>query len=331
MRKRSFVLVAGACVASLSLTAGVALADPVPPLPPDRPLAGVGSDTTQDVMNGFANGTTASVPPFAGIKNGANFVVSSFDAIGSPTITTHPGIPACVNIPRPSGSGNGLNAMNADTNGCIQFARVSSGTLAATNPNATFIPFATDGLPFATATITNVPKSFTVAQLTTIYSRNVAQGCIRQPLLPKPGSGTRSAWLTFIGVGGAGQPALGNCVTDTLNGVPIEEHDGRVVTNAEQLVPFSVAQWVTQTTQPAVTDRHGPTVLRSVNGIGPFDNSFPFVRTVYNAVRTAQLGNADINATFVGAGSAVCTHPEVTKVFGFTPITTGCGSTTLVN
>ena len=72
-----------------------------------------------------------------------------------------------------------------------------------------------------------------------------------------------TARLDFINVGGPGEPPLGDCVKDTLGGVPIEEHDGRVLTNPEQLVPFSLAQWITQTTQPSVTDRHGPSVLRS--------------------------------------------------------------------
>ncbi|MGH3710954.1 MAG: hypothetical protein ACRDRQ_23245 [Pseudonocardiaceae bacterium] len=330
MRKRSVLLVAGACLATLSLTAGAALADPSPPIPPDRPLAGVGSDTTQDVMNGFANGTSASAPPFAGIKSGSNFVVSSFDATGSATITTHP-TTACTNIPRPSGSGNGVNALDADTSGCIQFAR-SSSDLSSTHPNDTFIPFATDALPFATAAITNVPKSFTKAQLTTIYSRNVEQTCIRQPLLPHVGSGTRNAWLAFIGVGGSGQPALGTCVKDTLNGVPIEEHDGRVLTNGEQLVPFLLAQFIAQTTQPSVTDRHGPAVPRAVDGVAPYDETFPFVRTVFNVVRNADVGNSTISSTFVGSGSAVCSHTEVTKVFGFKPLSgSSCGTTSTVN
>jgi ABC-type phosphate transport system substrate-binding protein len=328
MRKRSLLLVAGACLATLSLTTGAAFADPNPGIPPDRPLAGVGSDTTQDIMNAFANGTNASVPPFGGIKDGGgNFVVSSFDATGSATITTHP-TAACTNIPRPAGSGNGVTALDADTSGCIQFAR-SSSDLSSTHPNDTFIPFATDALTFATAAITNVPKTFTKAQLTTIYSRNVEQGCIRQPLLPHVGSGTRSSWLAFVMVGGAGQPAIGTCVKDVINGVPIEEHDGRVVTNPEQMVPFSVAQFIAQTTQPSVTDRHGPVVPRAVNGVSPFDDTFPFIRTVFNVVRNADVNSPAVTSTFGGSG-AICSHSEVTKAFGFKPAS-NCGSTSIVN
>ena len=321
-------MVAGACLAALSLGAGTALADPVPPIPPDRPLAGVGSDTTQDVMNGFANGSPLSTPPYCGVGvtpgtpcPTTGYTMSSFDATGSATITTHP-TAACTNIPRPAGSGNGIAALLADTNGCLQFAR-SSTDLHVANPNATFYPFATDALPFATATVTNVPKTFTVAQLTTIYTRNGTPGqspCVRQPLLPHVGSGTRSAWLTFLGIGGPGQPALGTCVQDTLNGVPIEEHDGRVLTNPEQLVPFSLAQYITQTTQSNVTDRHGSAVLRAVGNITPYDDAFPFIRRVFNVVRNADVNNPNIQSTFVGAGSAVCSHPEVTKQFGFTPL-----------
>src|SRR5262245_29443671 len=116
MRKRSFLLVAGACVAALGLTAGAALADPTP-FPPDRLLAGVGSNTTQAVMDALSN--DRNVAGFHGIKDTAgNFVVSSFDAVTNPpstTIaTTHPNNPLCSNLTRPNGSGAGANALDAD-------------------------------------------------------------------------------------------------------------------------------------------------------------------------------------------------------------------------
>jgi ABC-type phosphate transport system substrate-binding protein len=327
MRKRSVLLVAGTCLAALSLTVGSAVADPVPP--GDRPLAGVGSDTTQDVMNGFGNGTSFSVPPFGGIQDGnGNFIVASFDATGSATITTH-NTPACTNIPRPAGSGNGVTALHNDdvagTN-CIQFARSSNDdSQSRPGQNLTYIPFAQDGLTFATLSVTNVPKSLTLAQLTTIYSRNTAQGCIRQPLIPHVGSGTRAAWLKFLNLTEA---TLGNCVKDVINGQPIEEHDGRVLTNPDQLVPYGVGQWVTQTTQPAVPDRHGNSVLRAINNISPFDPSLPTTRKLFNVIRTGDIGVAPFNTTFVGAGSAICSHPEVIKAYGFTPIP-DCGSTAI--
>jgi hypothetical protein len=52
MRKRKLLIVAGACLATLSLTVGSAMADPTGPVPPPhRELAGVGAETTQGVFN----------------------------------------------------------------------------------------------------------------------------------------------------------------------------------------------------------------------------------------------------------------------------------------
>jgi ABC-type phosphate transport system substrate-binding protein len=328
MRKRSLLLVVGACLATLSLAVSSAFADPVPAGP--RQLAGVGSDTSQDVMNGFGNGATNSVPPFAGIKDGSgNLIVASYDATGSATITTH-NTPVCTNIPRPAGSGNGVTALhNSDVagNGCIQFARSSADdSQSRPGQNLTYVPFALDGITYATASTTNIPKTLTLAQLTSVYSKNAPCGTV-QPLLPHAGSGTRSTWLKFLGLSEA---TLGNCVKDVDGtGVAIEEHDGRVLVNPNQLVPYGVAQWITQTTQPTVFDRHGRSVLRAVNGVAPMELSsdLPTTRKMFNVIRNADVGAAPFNTTFVGPGSAICSHSEVLKAFGFKPIS-DCGSTT---
>jgi hypothetical protein len=60
MRKRSFLLIAGACLATLSLTIGSAMADPSNPAGP-RDLAGTGSDTTQGVMNGLSDASRSTI------------------------------------------------------------------------------------------------------------------------------------------------------------------------------------------------------------------------------------------------------------------------------
>ncbi|MGH3777783.1 MAG: hypothetical protein ACRDRR_18975 [Pseudonocardiaceae bacterium] len=130
MRKRSLLLVAGACLATLSLTVGSALADPVSPTGP-RQLPGVGSDTTQDVMNGYGNGVAFSTPPYAGVIVGGTKIVASYDATGTTTITTKP-TPACTGIPRPNGSSDGVNALAGLKPGfpadCAEFARSSANS-----------------------------------------------------------------------------------------------------------------------------------------------------------------------------------------------------------
>ena len=54
MRKRSLLLAAGVCMATLTLTIGTAMADPNG-TPTFRQLAGVGAETTQGVMNALSD------------------------------------------------------------------------------------------------------------------------------------------------------------------------------------------------------------------------------------------------------------------------------------
>src|SRR5262245_57733849 len=98
MRKKRLLLVAGACLATVSLGVGTA-------------SLGVGTALGQDVMNG-TGGT-----------------IASGDAAVSATITTKDPatFPQCSNIPRPSDSGDGLNALAGLKAGfpaeCLDFAR----------------------------------------------------------------------------------------------------------------------------------------------------------------------------------------------------------------
>ncbi|MGH3846167.1 MAG: substrate-binding domain-containing protein [Pseudonocardiaceae bacterium] len=290
-------------------------------------------------MNGYGNGVTFSTPSFpTGIVDGSgNRVVASFDAVPQPsTINTHPSIPACASIARPNGSGAGITALHNDASGCIQFARSSNNDSQDPSRNGfnlTYIPFATDVLTYVTNSQTGVPSNLTLATLTSLYSKNAGTtGCgARRPLLPQPNSGTRAAWLKLLGLTEA---TKGDCVKDTVNGVSLEEHDGRLITDGQMIYPYSVGKWVTQTTQPAITDIHGSTVLRAINGISPFDPTHPGLRTLYNVVRTGDIGTDPIRSTFVdqrgntppGPNAQVCLHPEVVKAFGF-QLAPDCGST----
>ena len=329
MKRVMPLLAVGVCLAALSVASGSAGADPSGS-PTFRDLVGVGSATTQDVMNALSNAIA-----FDGTK-----VIGSYDATGTANITTKdPSVdPNCQNIPRPIGSSSGIDALltsQTAEDGCLQFARSSINDASARpGTNLVYIPFAKDALTFATGTVTNVPKTFTVAQLTTIYTRNGTPGqppCIRQPLLPRLGSGVRSRFLTFLGIGGPGQSALGTCVQDTLNGVPIEEDDGRVLTNPEQLVPLSVAHWIAQTTQSAVPDQHGSAVLRMVNGVAPLPLITNSIMSydVYNVVPKGYINDqGEVQKTFVGPTSAVCTNTVAIQQQGFAP-NPNCGDTSI--
>ncbi|MER5793500.1 hypothetical protein ABT137_34575, partial [Streptomyces sp. NPDC001980] len=131
----------GAAVGAVALGLG-ALAAPAAYADPDsatdyRQLAGVGSDTTQDVMNALGNAITNS--------NGK--VIASWNATGTSPITTK-STGSCT-ITRPDGSGAGITALNTalDGNtGCVDFARSSRGPNNTTTTDLTFIPYAKDAV-----------------------------------------------------------------------------------------------------------------------------------------------------------------------------------------
>ncbi|NYI06283.1 hypothetical protein [Allostreptomyces psammosilenae] len=291
-------LAAGAAALTLAVgTAGTATADPTG----YRPVAGVGSDTTQDVLN--ALGTVV----------GGGTVIGSYNATGSATIDTKSAA-ACQDLPRPNGSSAGIDALIADTAGCLDFARSSRG-VATAGTNLTFIPFATDRVTYIKGS--GVSSSLTTAQLTSIYDNACTSGYT--VYLPQAGSGTRSFWLSSLGLTEAQVETTSEgtgCVVDT-----VQEHDGTVVTQANGIAPFSRAQWTAQSnsSQTGVADRRGT---------GTSLGSITFSRPVYNVVKTNRLGETTIRNTFVGSSSAVCTaiasDPYV-ALFGFTA-RADCGS-----
>lgn len=359
MRKRRLLLVAGACLATLSLGVGTALADPVPGQPPFRALQGVGSDTTQDVMNAFANGTNVFTPAFPGIKDGAgNFVIASWDAIGSATITTKDPatFPQCSNIPRPNGSGDGINAIVGLKPGfpmeCADFARSSADDhTARPGQGLTYIPFAIDAVTYATLTQSNVPKNFTQAQLTTIFQRDntPTTPCIFKPRVPQINSGTRNFWRQNFGfpISPAHPTGFGTCVetpettTHAAGGIITgcsEEHDGCMVSSVgptggsvvdpNVIFPYGVGPWTAQATNRNVQDRRGLAIIRGIDGIPPWSPTFPKTRPVFNVIKTANIGVQPFASTFVGPGSQICQHPDVIESQGFSP-NPDCGSTTI--
>lgn len=309
----------GALVGATALAVG-ALAVPAaadPAAGDYRVLAGVGSDTTQDVLNGLGNA----------IDGGD--VVASYNATGSATVKTR--ATNCV-IPRSNGSSAGIGALNnaVDNNtGCIDFARSSRGVANDATTDLTFIPFGKDAVTFAVRGDSALPKALTTAQLTAVYTceTTTLNGVALTPLLPQAGSGTRSF---FLGALGLTEDTFGSCVDDT-----VQEHNGEELDSAGDIAPYSIAQYIAQGNQPGdVVDRRGFSVLGSVDGVQPtlangtLNTAFPFNRDVYNVVPTAKLTDATIDATFVGTDSEVCSQSAVIQEYGFGTVT-NCGSTTL--
>ncbi|MFB7587985.1 substrate-binding domain-containing protein [Streptomyces sp. NPDC056169] len=311
----------GAALGVAALGLGVALApaaqaDPSP-ITQYRTLAGVGSDTTQDVVNGLGDV----------VKNAlGQKIIASWNATGTTTVKTK--ATGCV-INRPNGSSAGIDALRnaVDTNsGCLDFARSSRGPADITSTDLTWIPFAKDAVTWVKRSDSALPADLTVAQLKDIYDCNLTSlnGVAITPILPQASSGTRQFFLSSIGVA-----TPGACVQQG-----VQENDGTVLDTAGDIAPYSVAQYTAQE-KAVVTDRRGAAVLGSVGTVAPrnadktLNLTFPFTRDVYNVVPTAKLTNATIASTFVGSTSKVCAAGTTITNYGFGTLGAACGATTL--
>ncbi|MGW4898159.1 substrate-binding domain-containing protein [Kitasatospora sp. NPDC004240] len=302
---------------------GTAAADPSG-APTYRALAGVGSDTTQGVMNAMANDITV---------NGTK-VLGSYNALGTATIATKESAD-CQALNRPNGSGAGRTALLNELNrgkGCLDFARSSSLNLAASTPGLTYVPFAVDGVTYAVSSGSSLPLDLTTADLRAIYSCDpgyvgTAPNFSIRPLLPQAGSGTRAFWLTVVGITEADVVAgKYPCLSDTKGGKKIEEHDGRVLDTAS-LVPFSIAQYIAQSSG-TIADIRGTAQLGNINGVPSvlLNTGAPATRDVYNVIPTAKVGTSPWSDVFVGANSQICQRGTLIKQYGF-GTNANCGDT----
>jgi ABC-type phosphate transport system substrate-binding protein len=323
--KRALAAAAGLALVGGVTAAGPAQADPSGP-PTFRQLAGVGSDTTQGVMDALANVITDS----SGTK-----LIGSYDAVGSSTIATQNST-ACSAITRPNGSGAGraalLTSLQAN-DGCLQFSRSSSLNLAAATPGLTYIPFATDAVSYAVTANSNIPKSLKLTDVQAIYHCDpnfvgTGPNYTITVILPQAGSGTRSFWESTMGILDADVVAHKYpCITDTKNGLPIEEHDGRVLDD-NSIAPFSISQYIAQS-ENTIPDLRGKAVLGVIDGLTPnvINSTFEVTRNVYNVIPTSQIGNAPYSTVFVGPTSAVCSQAALINQYGLAS-NPNCGSTT---
>ncbi|MGH3754772.1 MAG: hypothetical protein ACRDRP_19150 [Pseudonocardiaceae bacterium] len=305
----------------------MALADPTP-AGQTRLLAGMGSDTTEDVMN-----VLSEVPP-----NGSE-VIASYNASGSPNpVRTKAPINGDCLLNRAVGSTNGVRALrderaaaaaaNPQRRPCLDFARSSANTSQAAEFNGTgltYIPFASDQVSIVTRFDGLLAPNFTPAQLSAIF-RCTAAGTIANPptivpLLPQAGSGTVNFFLSSIGITEA---QVGTCVGRadlTVNPpTPLLENKGNRMTDPRNIMPHSAAQFFAQY-YDVIADEKDRAEIKRVNNIVPTSPTFPFQREVFNVIPTNEINNAPYSTTFVGGASAVCSSPgEVTRLgFGLLP------------
>ncbi|MFF3950696.1 hypothetical protein ACFYYN_38710 [Streptomyces sp. NPDC001902] len=324
MNKRKFaVAVIGAAGLLTGTVCGsVAVADPSG-APAFRQLSGVGSDTTQDVMNGMAQSITI----------GGQKVIGSYDATGSAKITTKSGT-TCT-IDRPNGSGAGRNALVASLqagDNCLDFARSSSLSLGAVDPDLTYVPFAVDGVTYAITGSSQIPRKLTLNDLKQIYTCNkdyvgTAPNFTMTAYLPQAGSGTRNFWESTVGISDTDvKNGVYPCIKDAKGGNPVQEHDGRILDD-KSIVPFSIAQYNSQSTQ-TIADLRGKAVLGTIDGIAPtvLNSSFGVKRDVYNVIPTSKVGTAPWSTVFVGSNSLICQKTDVINTYGFAA-NANCGDT----
>lgn len=335
MKTRTPLITGLATAAALATTLGVlgaapVSADPDPgttPTPID--LVGVGSDTTEKVMNSVAAAYNAELW-------GSATKLHSFDATGSATITPKAG---CAEMPRPNGSSAGIKALMADqsTPACIDFARSSrEKSTSGSEDGLAFLALGRDGVTWVRQEVSNAPASLTTAQLGAIYRceattwdqvGGTGTGTI-EPYLPQSGSGTRSFWLSAIGVS-----TPGACVTQ---GVP--ENDGTALPNDPDVVaPYSIANYIAQAYR-GIDDRHGTTVMGQIDsrqpttGTGTAAELNPgfapgFLRLVYNVVERTPLGEvAPQHQAVFGADGYICANQELVSAHGFGELGTECGA-----
>lgn len=366
----SATALAVAALALVTVSAGPALADPAPGF--TGSLAGVGSDTIQDVLNGIVHdypndiASYDAVDPVSGLAYGATTTTTTSPNV---TIQTKSGGPT---FARPNGSGQGITALSDSINGNpwngqtitgqIDFARSSSGP-SGNGTALTFLPFAQDAVTYAVNQASDFPRSLAFdpqnngvrVSTTTLTLYNIYH-CTRttytdsnlnpvtiRPLLPQSGSGTRKFWESKLGLNDS---ALPSCVKDvTSTGGKVEEHNGNALLGAGDIMPFSIAQYISQGNHAAlltsegvnVVERKGQAALGSIDGNSPYqisgtsvimNPSFPINRLVYNVVATSRLNEAGISSVFVGNSSKVCSDTSTIASFGFSTIGSACGVST---
>jgi ABC-type phosphate transport system substrate-binding protein len=334
-------------VAAGLLSASPASADPSgTPAGGDRALAGVGSDTTQNVMNDLAEVITIT-----GVKQ-----IASWDAIGSPaTFTTRTTLPVgatnCTYTrTEANGSGNGrsrllesLTTGNART-GCLDFARSSSGRGTFTStPSMTWIPFAKDASTFIVRADGGVPRNILQADLINVFK--CANTPDIWPVLPQTNSGSRAYWVTTVlGITEAqiSTPGSFPCLVPVgtpgftaaqATGRPYVQENNGIALKTDEIMPFSIGLFNVQAAGTN-TDTRGPKntmgQISSSLPVGANAATFPLTRSLYNIIPTDKVAVAPWSTVFVGSSSLVCTSTSTILANGFTPLTAAsspvCGS-----
>lgn len=310
------VAAAAAMVAGTVTTASAAPADP-PKAPAAYDIVGVGSSTTQFVMDAIATQYDKGVK----VHSPAHPKFYSFDAWKPGTdpnsVTKIVPKAGCAPITRPATSGSGLKALEAGSTvkvgkvsyPCINFAR-SSGARKPTDPKKTaggvvFVAFAKDAISYAVRSSahggTDAPASLTLAQLKGIFGCTIknwkqvgGKNAAIKAYLPHSGSGTLNTFLKIIG-NTTGNPA--SCVTQVVGKVGIEENEGvnKVYNSPNAIGIFSVGAYISQKYHSAMC---GKTPTATQNKFGCNETGFLTVGKVSGIAPTTSAKVPVINPKF---------------------------------
>jgi ABC-type phosphate transport system substrate-binding protein len=292
-----------------------------------KDATGVGSDTIQNVLDQFSADYNVGKALTATHLWSWDATNPNTGAIGD-SIQVKGG--GCSAIARPDGSSAGITALTssqvASGTNCINFARSSRARGSSDPPFApggiAFVDLAGDAVTWSAQATTNAPATLTAAQLAAIYNctdTNWNQvGGKNAPIhafIPQSGSGTRSFFLSAIGVANPG-----SCVSD--DGGLLEENEGvnPVLNDPDAIFPYSTGKYIAEKFHSATCfntscnpngsglrctpsgtqdlfgcNNHGTMVLKQINGIAPttgtgqgtvINSAFPatFQRTVFEVV-----------------------------------------------
>jgi ABC-type phosphate transport system substrate-binding protein len=347
MRKTAAKLLTAAALATslVTVASGTALADPTV-VPATADIVGVGSDTTQTVLNQFSTDYNAYL---TGLGDTTSPRLYSFDATGSATITAKAGTTA---FTRPNGSGAGILKLNETAPVApVDFARSSRGPQSPDVASDIFVAFAKDAVTWsAKSTGSNAPANLTTADLKGIYSGTITTwnqitdipgytgpAVAIKAFLPQASSGTRSFFLKAIGVTTVG--------TTIITGPEENEGTDSALNDANAIFPYSVGHYIGQVYggHSSGSDAAGVLSLRNVNGVVPitagntinpvFANP-TYGRVLYNVVRNAEWTAATVKGTALrnifSSTGWICTNGAADIAsYGFLVLPgAACGSTT---
>jgi ABC-type phosphate transport system substrate-binding protein len=232
-------------------------------------VVGVGSDTTQNLVDQFSadyNATHKTSGTQLYYFDATNPITG---AIGDTIVTKHTSTDSTTcSVPRPDGASAGITALvNAKTlsgHPCIDFAS-STRPRASTDPTTiSFITLGGDAVTYTTQPGTHAPPALTQADLTGIYNCSITtwnqipgnsggSTATIAAMLPQNGSGMRKVFLTALGLS-----APGSCVSTsaTRQGAAgasdnnLQQNEGTApslnTNTANVIVPFSVGKYLAE-------------------------------------------------------------------------------------